>query len=69
MLRSPVLRTVVTLAIQALVSIVIVGLLLPGVLAGLPSVRASGAARWLPFAGVGVVFFLIRLVWPHSKRK
>jgi len=66
---SPVPRTVVTLLVQALVSILIVGFLLPGVLAGLPSVRASNAGRWLAFGSAVVVFLLIRLVWPRSKGK
>jgi hypothetical protein len=67
--RSPVLRAVATLLVQALVSVLIVGFLLPSVLAGLPSVRASSAGRWLAFGSAAVLFLLIRLVWPRSKQK
>jgi hypothetical protein len=55
--------------VQALVSLLVVGLLLPGALAALPSVRASGAGPWLALAGAVAVFLILRLVWPRSKRQ
>ncbi len=56
------------LLIQMLLSFFVVGLLLPALLAKLPSLRGPGVGPWLALGIAAAVFILLRLVWPRSKR-
>jgi hypothetical protein len=61
------MRTVAHVIIQLVISLFVVGLILPAVLVSVPSVRDSGAGPLLAVAATGIVFLLIRFVWPRAK--
>ena len=62
-----VMRYIALLLIQIVLSFFVVGLLMPALLATMPQVRGSTIGPALAMAAAGVIFLVLRLVWPRPK--
>jgi len=61
-------RGVVAVVVQVLGSVLIVGALMPALVATIPAVRNARAGALTAIVGVAVAFGLLRLVWPRPRR-
>ena len=61
------MRHIALLLIQIVLSFFVVGLLMPALLATMPPVRGSTIGPALAMAVAGVIFLVLRLVWPRPK--
>ena len=61
------MRSAVAIVVQLVVSLLIVGALMPALLATVPAARSSRTGFTLTIAGVVAVFGLLRMVWPRPK--
>ena len=62
------MRGVVALFVQIVTSLLIVGALMPALLAAAPAARTPRVGLTIVMIGVACVFGLLRLVWPSPKR-
>jgi hypothetical protein len=62
------MRGAVAIVVQLIVSLLIVGALMPALVATMPAVRSGRAGGLTAIVGVGAMFGLLRLVWPKPKR-
>ena len=61
------MRNVGVVAAQVAVALLLTGVIAPGILAAMPSLAERSAGKWAIFACVGVIFLLVRLIWPRRK--
>jgi len=62
------MRGLVAVVVQIVISLLIVGALMPALLAAAPSARAPRVGLTIVVVGVLCVFGLLRVVWPAPKR-
>jgi hypothetical protein len=62
-----VTRRVLVVVLQLALSFLVVGLLLPSLLARMPSIRDSTKGPLVVLVAAGTIFLLLRLVWPRPK--
>lgn len=62
------MRGAVAVVVQFIASFLIVGALMPALLATVPAARSSRTGFTLAIAGLVGVFGLLRMVWPRPKR-
>ena len=63
------MRGAVAVVLQLFASLMIVGALMPALLATVPAARSAHTGLAFAIAGVGAVFGVLRLVWPRPKRQ
>jgi hypothetical protein len=63
------MRVAVTVVVQLLASLLIVGALLPLLIATMPAVRAPHTGLTVVIVGVVTIFGLLRLVWTRLRPK
>jgi hypothetical protein len=61
------MRAAVAIVVQFVVSLLIMGALMPALLATVPAARNSRTGFTLAIAGIVAVFGLLRMVWPRPK--
>ena len=62
------MRGIVLVILQIVISVLVVGLLLPAVLVSIPSSRESNHGTALAIVLAAAVFLLLRFSWPGRKR-
>jgi hypothetical protein len=60
---------VVTVLVQLIVSLLVVGAVMPALLAAVPAARSSHTGLTVAIVGALTVFGLLRLLWPHLRPK
>jgi hypothetical protein len=63
------MRGAAVVVVQVVASLVIMGALMPGLMATVPAMRGARVGIVALGAGAVGVFVLLRLVWPRSKGK
>lgn len=62
-----VTRRVLVLVLQLALSFLVVGFLLPSVLATMPSIRDAVKGPVVALVAAAAIFVLLRLLWPRPK--
>jgi hypothetical protein len=61
------MRAPIAVLLQIVASLLIVGLVMPVVLASVPSARDGGVGSVLALVALGTTFVMIRLLWPRRR--
>ena len=62
------MRGALRVVVQVIISVLVVGAMLPMVLTVVPAARSAAAGPALVMAGIAVVFLLLRRFWRRSRR-
>ena len=62
------MRNVILIVIQLIISLLVVGAILPAVLYGVAAARSPRIGVALTGTIVAAVFIVLRLVWPQTRR-
>ena len=61
------MRNVGVVVAQVVIALFLTGVIAPALLAAMPSLVERGTGKWAIFACVGVIFLLVRLIWPRRQ--
>ncbi len=62
------MRDVVAVVLQVIVSVLLVGAIMPVILASFPATRSRGVGATMALGGIVALFLVLRFVWPRQGR-
>ena len=61
------MRNIGLVAAQVAVALLLTGVIAPAILAAMPSLAERSVGMWAILACIGVIFVVVRLIWPRRK--